>query len=1321
MAIIDPVKIFVSYKKDDEVGDGRGREFVKALKQAVEDSARSQGTPVPEVWYDEDIESGASWESEIKHRLRAAEVMVLIYTPEFFAADGYIVTDELPIVLERLADLKVVQVVRRPVAEGASFFATKSIPKVLRDLDPEHDGHAFDNLDDADFAIKLGETSDNIVAAAVRAYASRQATQVRPVLAEYVEKINRRLARRDRANPEDQLKAPIQNCLDALGPLLSGRPLVTRTEDPQGADDVVSHVRLDIAVLDERSGYRIGHMELKAPEKGADPTKPRGQGNWSDHDKEQWKKLQEHPNLLYCNGFEWTLIRDGVQIDHVDLDDFGQDRLTDEGVKRFADLVGNFVTWQPFAPRTARALAKRLAPLARILREAVAFEMRKANNSHDPSRSRLVQLHATWRQTLMPDATEADFADSVAQTFTYALLLARLNDRIALPLDSDDVAKSLRVHGHRLLGSVLDLLADPEVRGPLDEQIGLVETAIAAVDPVKLKSRKDTWLYFYEDFLAEYDPKRRKDAGVYYTPLEVVGAQVRIIDYALKTRFSKSSGLGDTDVKILDPATGTGTYLLSTVEHVLESAEADVRASAALTGLSEQAANDAVSNRLAIAADSLKQRLFGFELLIGAYSVAHLRLTKELADAGATLGDSGVGVYLTDTLAAPREGHGTLSQPPLFWGTTQQAIIAEQRESDAVKSDQERITVVLGNPPYNRTNKEAGQGAGGVETRNMVLSGSGDLPPLINDFRDPVVKAGNGRAIKHNLNDLYIYFLRWAIWKACEQDPTDPAIVSFITNSSYLRGVPFAGIREHMRRHFDEIWIIDLGGGGRGARKEDNVFAIQTPVAIFVGIQQPITTNKDGSPSKDGLKDKRKTPGTVWYRRIQGSRQQKLTALEQISDLRTDGGDWTQVNDETLTDFGARFVPTGKSEFWGWPTLDKLLPWSYSGVQFARTWPIAPDADTLGARWDDLFVSGMPEPEKFVTPRNKTTGAPTGLSVESAKSDPRTGQPLPTLSSQGAARSILKPVRYGFRSFDRMWCLPDARLCHRMRSPLWQSYSPNQVFLTTQTSTTNVLGAGPAVTITAEIPDLHYFAGKGEKDTFVLWRNATATEANANHALIDWLGECLGERVSPEDLFAYIVGLLGTGAYTKRFYSDLGESSARVPITKSLQVFRDVAAFGRTIVAVETYGERFEEAIPTGFVGAATIEKSPSDGDYPEEFTYDPVSSTVTIGDGEVSGVSTEVWNFTVSGLQVVSSWLGYRMAVKTGLAGPLDEIQPAKWTFDSELIEVLWAVEYVSGASSTAAGLLDRVISGDVFTESEVPDPTAAEQAAPAGGYTLF
>ncbi|KRE97552.1 hypothetical protein ASG76_02260 [Nocardioides sp. Soil774] len=1321
MAAIDPVTIFVSYKKDDEVGDGRGREFVKALREAVEDSARTQGELIPEVWFDDDIESGAEWEEEIERRLRSAEVTVLVYTPQFFAPDGYISKNELPIVLKRLKDTQVVQIVRRPVAPGTSFFSAEAVPKALRKLDPEHDGQPFDVLNAGEFATRLGMTADNIVAAAKRAYALRQTTHVRPVLEEYIAKVNKRFARWDPANPEDQLKAPIQVCLDALAPMLSGRPLATRTEDPQGADDVVSHVRLDIAVLDERSGYRIGHVELKAPDKGADPTNPRGKGNWTAHDLEQWKKLDKHPNLLYCNGFEWTLIRGGVQVGHVDLDDYSHDRLTEADVKNFAELVGDFVGWRPIAPRTARALAKRLAPLARILREAVAFEITKANNSHDPSRSRLVQLHNTWQQTLMPDATDADFADSVAQTFTYALLLARLNDRISLPLDSDDVAKSLRVHGHVLLGSVLDLLADPMVRGPLDEQIGLVETAIAAVDPDKLKSRKDTWLYFYEDFLAEYDPKRRRDAGVYYTPVEVVGAQVRMIDDAIKTRFQRDSGLGDRSVKVLDPATGTGTYLLSTAEHVLAEAEAAARLSASAGGLGEVATDDLVRQRVALAANSLKGRLFGFELLVGAYSVAHLRLTKELTDAGASLDQFGVGIYLTDALTAPREGHGTLLQPPLFWGPTQQAIIAEQQQSDAVKSDKVKITVVVGNPPYNRTNREAGQGAGGVETQNIVLTGSGDLDPLINDFRDPVVRSGNGRSLKHNLNDDYVYFLRWAIWKACEQDPTDPAIVSFITNSSYLRSAPFAGVREHMRRHFDEIWIIDLGGGGRGARKEDNVFAIQTSVAIFVGIQRP-----SESQAKRSVAKHQRTAATVRYRRIEGSRAQKLESLDEVSGLQVGDTEWAQVNDDSLTDFAIPFVPVGQSDFWGWPTLDKMLPWSYSGVQFARTWPIAPDADTLRDRWDKLFntqgLGGKPDPEKFVTPRNKKTGVPTGLSIDSVKVEPRSGRTLPALSSPNAVLSIVEPVRYGFRSFDRMWCLPDPRLCHRMRTPLWQSYGPTQIFLTTQTSTTNVLGFGPAATVSAEIPDLHYFAGKGEKDAHPLWRNAQGTEANVNSALLGLLSETLGEFVQAEELFCYIVGVLGSAAYAERFYTELSESSARVPITKSADLFREVVSFGRMLIGVETYGERFQEAVPAGFSGTARIERSPSAGDYPESYRYEAASSVLNLGEGLISGVSPAVWEFEVSGLRVVSSWLGYRMRDKKGLKGPLDSLQPTKWTFDEELIQLLWAVEQIAMSATTGAMLLDRVIAGDVFTNLELPQPSAAETAAPSvKGPTLL
>jgi hypothetical protein len=408
--------------------------------------------------------------------------------------------------------------------------------------------------------------------------------------------------------PEDQLKTPVKNFLDGVSSAF-GKHVRVRTEDAQPQMDqgvAERRVRLDIAVIDTKTQGRVGHIELKAPGKGADPTTPAGRQGWTKHDTNQWKRLDGHPNLIYCNGSEWTLLRSGVKVRHL--------RLDAEGETAVGALLADFFDWTPEPPRTARALAERLAPLARLLRDAVTSEL-----AADTAKTgRLHSMLDAWRATLMPDATEPDFADSVAQTFTYALLLARLNERIVLPLDSEQVGKALRAHGHGLLGSVLALLASEDVRATLDEPVGLIESTIAAVDPDRIRGGDATWLYFYEDFLAEYDPKRRKDSGVYYTPVEVVQAQVRLVNHVLQSRFGLSDGLGNPSVRVLDPATGTGTYLLAAAKHVLDAAEEG--------GLP-----------LADTAKGLRGRLYGFELLIGAYSVAHLSLEAPIGS-GVTSG-----------------------------------------------------------------------------------------------------------------------------------------------------------------------------------------------------------------------------------------------------------------------------------------------------------------------------------------------------------------------------------------------------------------------------------------------------------------------------------------------------------------------------------------------------------------------------------------------------------------------------------------------------------------------------------------------------------
>src|SRR5699024_5723659 len=192
----------------------------------------------------------------------------------------------------------------------------------------------------------------------------------------------------------------------------------------------------------------------------------------------------------------------------------------------------------------------------------------------------------------------------------------------------------------------------------------------------------------------------------------------------------------------------------------------------------------------------------------------------------------------------------------------------------------------------------------------------------------------------------YVYYIRWAIWKACEQHRDEAGVVSFITSSSYLRGPGFAGMREYMRRMFDELWIVDLGGEGRGARKEENVFAIQTPVAIFFGSQWEKTRTGSAKKHSDRIRSK----AAVHYLRVKGTREEKPAALSAVT-KPTDDSDWVRLESD---DWHGKFVPDTAASMTAFAPLDWVFPWSHSGVQFKRKWPIGTSKAALERRWSEL-------------------------------------------------------------------------------------------------------------------------------------------------------------------------------------------------------------------------------------------------------------------------------------------------------------------------------------------------------------------------------
>jgi hypothetical protein len=312
--------------------------------------------------------------------------------------------------------------------------------------------------------------------------------------------------------------------------------------------------------------------------------------------------------------------------------------------------------------------------------------------------------------------------------------------------------------------------------------------------------------------------------------------------------------------------------------------------------------------------------------------------------------------------------------------------------------------------------------------------------------------------------------------------------------------------------------------------------------------------------------------------------------------------------------------------------------------------------------------------------------------------------------------------RIAYRSFDRQWIIWDNRVGDYMRPVFWQAHSQNQIYFSTLL--TQPLDKGPALTATADVPDLHHFRGSfGAKHIIPLWRDAAATEPNIAPGVLEGVGSALSRQVSVEDFAAYVYGLLGGSSYTRSFWSELETRQVRVPITKDRDLFERAATLGRTLLRLHTYGDRYvlkgrkHGQLPQGLARCVrAISSLPED--YPDTFSYDEGSLALRVGNGQFAPVAKEVWEFAVSGYPVVRSWLSYRMKdAGEGGTSPLDRIGPDSWTpaFTRELLELLWVLEATLALYPEQEKVLGKIVEGPLFNVSEMPVvPEAAREPPP-------
>ena len=381
-------------------------------------------------------------------------------------------------------------------------------------------------------------------------------------------------------------------------------------------------------------------------------------------------------------------------------------------------------------------------------------------------------------------------------------------------------------------------------------------------------------------------------------------------------------------------------------------------------------------------------------------------------------------------------------------------------------------------------------------------------------------------------------------------------------------------------------------------------------------------------------------------------------------------------------------------------------------MQFKRSWPIGETVEVLKRRWEALLNAPKSQRGKLL----RETDARKINKAYSSLDD--SGENLPALATLEPGTAPVTPTRSAYRSFDRYWVLRDNRLCDRPRPTLLRSESKCQIYLTSLL--TKVLGEGPSAIVTALTPDLDHFCNRGAKDVIPLWEDAARNKPNITHYLLDRLCNTYGHDISAEDFFAYCYAILFTPQYVTRFWDELTIPGPRVPITKGVALFEQAASLGRKLIWLHTYGER---CVPDGAqpgkmppgkirckVGTPTTKE-----DYPEAFSYDVADQELHVGKGVFEHVRQEVWEFSVSGFEVVKSWLGYRMRNRAGKkSSPLDDIRPEVWQFDEELLDLLWILDHTVDLLPELTAVFENILASNLFAATDFPQPTEAERQGP-------
>jgi hypothetical protein len=935
----------------------------------------------------------------------------------------------------------------------------------------------------------------------------------------------------------------------------------------------------------------VGHIEAK--DVGSDLAKMTADSEKPSPRSREGKQLARYraalPRLLLTDCLEWHWFAGGalhpatpIRLATWDGTTFHRSATA---AADFSTFIRTFFQSQYPAVNTPADLAARMAHLGKLLNETTAAALQSGSAVDN---AYLIAQRDVLREQLLPGLTNDDFADLYAQTIAYGLFAARVT-----ALETPGVmstAFTLQQAAY-LIPPTIPFLRRffSEIAGPnLDERVAwIVEDLVRLLDATDIGAvmhgfgtttkQTDVVIHFYETFLDAYNPELRRERGVYYTPDAVISYLVRSVDLLLKQDFSREEGVLDEHVQILDPATGTGTFLASIVRHVYD--------------LLQHSLGGAWKEHIK---EKLLPRLYGFEVLMAPYTIAHLRLTTMLREMKYTLSTKErLRIYLTNTLA---------NDPS---GTTPMAGFGMEltRESEAAYDVKQHkpVLVVIGNPPYSGQSQNTGTW----------------ISTLIDDYKQVNGKPLRERNPKWLQND-YVKFIRFAQWRITQ---TGYGIVAYITDNSYLDGPTFRGMRQSLINAFDDIYILNLHGNSNkkerapGGGPDENVFNIRQGVAIVLMVR------KAGDHERHA---------TVQYADLWGKREGKYQSLE-ATDATTTA--WETLSPSSPTYLFIAQDTTLRAEYeqgWALPDIFSVRSVGIVTGQDKKTVAFTrQEAESLSAthQLPATVVSPIahrPFDRRFVTyHKNVVT---------------RMRYAVMQHMFQGTNIGMVFPRRV---EMDGAWChvlVAEHLIEHVVVSLKTIDYlAPLYTYPTEQEIASGLYGKD------------HREANLSKEFVAAL---AAATELTA---LGDGRGD--GKTTfGPEDAFHYIYAVLHSPGYRARYEGLLKADFPRIPLPPDADRFWQLAAKGAELVDLHLLRGTGTKGVG-GAGGVAVFGLTRIGVTYPaagrnevERVRYDP-PSPVNSNAGRVyinpdqyfAGVAPEVWAMQVGGYRPAQKWLDDR------------------------------------------------------------------------------